>query len=358
MEPTVLNTNLESIDILDFFESIIWTDRYSQYGDFEIYTPYSNKLLNTCKLDRYLICDESKHAMIIESVEKNTDVENGNHLIITGRSLESILYRRIVWAQTVITGNLQDGIKKILLENVISPSIAERAIPNFIFKESTDEAITSLTLTSAQYHGDWVYDVVANLCSYFDIGFKITINDNNQFEFELFAGVDRSYNQNINPYIEFSPDFDNILNSNYVESKQNLRNTTLIAGEIVDNLQTIIVVGDGSTGLERRELYTDASDILSTVDGVVLSDTEYIAQLQQRGLENLVQYKITKVFDGQVETTTMFSDGADSYLGDIVQIVDEYGSGSRSRIGEIIHSQNKEGYKTYPTFTIIEEDYS
>jgi len=357
MELTVLNTKLEAIDILDFFESAIWTDRYCKYGDFEIYTPYET-LLERCKQDYYLSYVQSEHTMIVESIQTNTDRENGNHLTITGRSLESILYRRIVWSQTIITGSVQDGIKKILMENVISPELTERTIPNFIFEESMDTAITSLTITSAQYNGDWVYDVVAKLCSTYDIGFKITINNNNQFVFKLYAGVDRSYSQEINPYVIFSPDFDNILNSNYLESKKNLRNTTLVVGEIIDNVQKGTVVGDGSTGLERRELYTDASDISATVDDVTMSDEEYIAQLQQRGIENLTQYKTTKAFDGEVEATSMFLNGTDSYLGDIVQIVDEYGFGSKSRIEEIIHSQNKEGFKTYPTFTIIEEDNS
>lgn len=358
MELRVLDTNQEAIDILDTFESVIWTDRYAKYGDFEIYTPYSSKLMTICKQDYYLDCKESEHTMIVESIQKDTDHENGNHLTITGRSLESILYRRIVWSPTVITGNVQDGIKKILNENMIAPTDTDRTIPNFIFEASTDTAITGLTIVSAQYYGDYIYDVVANLCVTYDIGFRITINDNKQFVFKLYAGVDRSYSQLINPYIIFSSNFDNLLNTNYLESKKTLRNTTLIIGETVNDVQKVTAIGDGSTGLNRRELYTDASDISSTVDDVTMSDAEYSAQLQQRGIENLLEYKTTQIFDGQVDMTLMLLNSNNSFMGDIVQIVDEYGTGSRSRIEEIIHSQNKEGFKTYPTFTIIEEDNS
>lgn len=356
MELRVLNTNFEAVDILDVFESVIWTDRYKICGDFEIYTPYDSKILSICKHDYYLTCKESKRTMIIEDIQKNTDIENGNHLTITGKSLESILDRRIVWFPTIITGSVQDGIQKILNENVIAPTDSGRTIHNFIFKKSTDIAITSLTITSAQYNGDSVYTVIVNLCTTYNIGFKVTLNDQNQFVFELFAGVDHSYSQITNPYIIFSPNFDNLSNTNFIESKKNLKNTTLIGGETIDNVQKATVIGDGSTDLNRREIYTDASDISSTVDKVTMSEAEYIAQLQRRGLENLSEYKITKVFDGQVDASLMFSDGADSFLGDIVQIVDENGIESRSRIEEIIHSQNKEGYSTYPTFTILEED--
>ena len=38
MEVLVLNTEFESVAIIDTFESLIWTDRYYEAGDFEIYT--------------------------------------------------------------------------------------------------------------------------------------------------------------------------------------------------------------------------------------------------------------------------------------------------------------------------------
>ena len=36
MEILVLNTNFESVYIIDSCISMIWTDRYNEYGDFEI----------------------------------------------------------------------------------------------------------------------------------------------------------------------------------------------------------------------------------------------------------------------------------------------------------------------------------
>lgn len=37
MELLVLNTTFESIAVVDTYESLIWTDRYNAYGDFEIF---------------------------------------------------------------------------------------------------------------------------------------------------------------------------------------------------------------------------------------------------------------------------------------------------------------------------------
>ena len=52
-----------------------------------------------------------------------------------------------------------------------------RAISNFVFRDSEDERITELELTSVQYTGDTLYDVIVALCTVFDIGFKITLEE-------------------------------------------------------------------------------------------------------------------------------------------------------------------------------------
>ena len=354
MEVTVLNKNFESVDVIDYFESLIWTDRFNKCGDFEIYTPITTEIWNILQPDYYLWSRDSEYLMIIEDRQIETDIETGNHVTITGRSLESILMRRIIWNQTVITGNLQTGIKKLITENVINPGVADRKIANFIFEDSTDEAITKLTIESAQYTGDVLYDVITELCATFSIGFKITLNDSKQFVFKLYSGTDRSYSQSINPYVVFSPNFENIMNSKYLESSKTLKNVTLVAGEGEGSARRTSVLGSG-TGIERRELYTDARDISSNVDGGTLSDAEYMAQLKQRGTENMADYKVTKTFEGEVEATQMFSYGEDFFLGDIVQNVNEYGMEFKSRVEEIVRSQNEEGNSIYPGFTIIED---
>ena len=110
MELLVLNTDFESVAVIDTYESMIWTDRYNAYGDFEIFFAMDTQLLQYLKEDYYLWLKDSEHCMIIEDIKINADTEEGNHLIITGRSLESILERRIIWGQRIFNGNLQKGI--------------------------------------------------------------------------------------------------------------------------------------------------------------------------------------------------------------------------------------------------------
>ena len=352
MELTLLDTSLDAVAIIDEYKSIIWSDRYQEYGDFELYSPVTASILSVFKQDYYLINRASEHVMIIEKLLIKTDVESGNHITITGRSLESILKRRIVWKQRSLNGNLQNGIKTLLDENVISPSDSARRIDNFIFEASTDQRITALTIDT-QYTGDELYEVISTLCKKHGIGFKVTLNDDKQFVFKLYMGTDRSYDQTSNPYVIFSPDFENIVNSNYIESKSALRNVALIGGEGEGSARRYTTIGNAS-GLDRRELFVDARDISSDVgNDVVLTDSEYTAKLEERGSEWLAENTEVKSFEGEVEADVMFKYQEDFFDGDIVQIANEYGHETKARIVEMTTSNNEQGTFVYPTFSTI-----
>ena len=206
MDLYIKDTNFKDIFILDTYNSLIWTERYNECGDFEIYTRMNPDILNYIKQDYYVSRNDSECIMIVEKILIQSDIEDGDKLTISGRSLESILDRRIIWGQKALTGKLQDSIKTILTENIISPNNIKRKINNFIFEETDDEEITSLNI-EAQYLGDNIYDVISSICKERSIGFKITLNNNNQFVFRLYYGVDRSYDQETNPYVVLSPSF-------------------------------------------------------------------------------------------------------------------------------------------------------
>lgn len=352
MDLIILDTSRTPVHLLDVYSSFIWTDRYNSYGDFELHAPVSTDLLNYLRQDYYIVNNDSEHVMVIEKLLIKSDVENGSEITITGRSLESLLDRRIVWKRMTLTGNLQNGIKKLLDANIISPTDASRKIDNFIFEASTDTAITDLTI-DAQYTGDNLYDVITVICQENGIGFKITLNDSNQFVFKLYCGVDRSYDQTTYPYVVFSPSFENILEHNYVESKMALKNVTLIGGEGEGSARKYVTVGS-ATGLDRRELFTDARDVQSEdSDGNAISTAEYTKQLEQRGREKLSENTDIVAFEGEADVSGMFAYDIDFFMGDIVQIADDYGHETKSRVVELVMSESEEGITTYPTFAYV-----
>lgn len=354
MNLIILDKSFHAVCVVDTYESFIWTDRYGECGDFELYIPVSSEILNNIKQEYYILNDLSEHAMVIESILIESDIENGSHLRITGRSLESILDRRVVWGQMVVSGSIQNCIHTILDACFINPTNATRKVDNFVFKETTDQYLTNTTM-SAQYNGDNVYDIVTKICSEHSIGFKICLDDDYQLVFELYSGVDRSYNQSENSYIVFSPSFDNILNSNYIETISSLKNVALVGGEGEGSSRKYASVGDVS-GLDRREIFTDAGSVSSSTEDTTISDNEYLAQLEQKGRETLAENSKITSFEGECETTSIFVYGKDFSKGDIVQIANEYGHEARARVVEIIISEDESGFSVYPTFATITQE--
>lgn len=355
MDITILDTDLNAVCVIDTYESIIWIDRYQEYGDFEIYTFADSEILSQMQQGYYLQCPYSDHMMIIEKTLIETDAENGNRLTVTGRSLESILTRRIIWGQKTISGNFQNGVKELLEECIIAPVNKDRKIDNFVFEASTDPSVTKLVIDT-QYTGDNLYDVIKQACVERNVGFSITLDEKNRFVFRLYVGKDRSYNQSDNPYVTFSPDFENVINSNYLESKSALKTVALVGGEGEGASRRYTTVGSG-LGMERREFFVDARDISSDIeDGGKLTDDEYMDKLQQRGKEKLAENTDTVSFEGEIDTTFMYKLGKDFFCGDIVQFSNEYGHETPARIIEMVISEDERGFSMYPTLKMTKED--
>lgn len=363
MDLTVLDKNFISLKTVDTYKSLIWTERYYGYGDFEIYIPFSYiETLGIFQMGYYLINDKFDSAMIIDKIETATDAETGNMLVISGKSLESVLLRRSIYNQTNINGNFQTGIKKLMDENIISPSDSLRKIPNIIFESSTDTAITSLKNVDAQFTGDALYSAIEKLCTDREVGFKMTLNDNNQFVFKLYAGANRSYAQDSNPYVVFSPSYDNLLSSDYKEDASNFGNYVIVAGEgegaarkkvykSYSRLPNGGTISGTPSGMDRYEIFIDARDISSNIDGGTLTDAEYKAKLTERGDTKMAEYDTIKEFQSNVTTATMYKYGKDFNMGDIVQIETEFGMERSARVTEYIYSDSDNGVEEYPTFT-------
>lgn len=354
----VLDSNFDKIEVMDHYESAIWTDRFREPGEFELYLPAEDKIFNYLKCGAYLVNRYSEHGMIIEEIKIETDVEDGNKVTVTGRSFESILDRRIIWNQTDFADtNLQTAIRRLLTENIISPSIPERAIDNFIFEDSTDSRITELKLT-AQYNGENnLLEVINDICKSNKIGWKVILNDEKKFVFSLYMGTDRSYAQTTENFVVFSPKFDNFLNSNYDEDEKNYKNVCLIEAEWEQDNKVSRVVGEGS-GLNRREMHTSGSGVNKKDDaGNDIPYSTWIAKLDEKGTEELVKNKKKEEFDGECDPFKTFVYGEDFFMGDTVQLRNEYGFEVTSKIIEFIYSENlSDGEKFYPTFEAVKDE--
>lgn len=337
MEISILNTDFETVVIIDFYKSLIWTKRYYTPGDFELYIPANTDILPYLKQDYYVMRDDDDTVMIIEKIEIQTDVENGDYYIITGQSLESILSRRIVWAQTQLSGNVVSEIYKVLNSNIGSGALSYRKLSNFI---CATPALAVTETLEMQTTGDDLQSLVTEIAQQYGLGWRIRLNGNNQFVFEMYKG------DKVDAY--FSPEFDNLITSDYVSDKTNYKNAAKIFGEGEGKARTAVAIGQNMTGLSRRELFVDARDISSN-EGEI-STTAYNAQLVARGREKLQECVSTRAFSGSVEPSMTFKYKTDYNLGDIVGIENQYGVTAEPRIIEIIENWDDTGHKVVPTF--------
>lgn len=354
MDIYVMNKSLEIVGVVDIYSSVIWTTRYFQPGDFELYLPASDDNIVLLREDFYLVRDQDidpknnimRNVMIIEKINPQTDVDNGNYLTVTGKCLKSILSRRVVWRQTTIDGYVEAGIRRLVNENVINPVEKDRAISNFSLAPPQGFA-DRITI---QITGDNLSECVSEMCTSYGIGWDVYVQGK-QFVFSLFRGEDRSYNQMVNPYVVFSPEFDNLITSNYIYSKEEYKNVALVAGEGEGVDRKTVTVGNKS-GLERYEIYVDSRDTSSN-EGEI-TELEYNALLADEGMEALSETGITESFECEIEASGNYKLNQDYFIGDIVEVINEYGIETAPRIVEIIDSENEMGRSVIPTFTTWE----
>lgn len=343
IEPTILNKNFEQIAIIDDYSSFIWTSRFYQCGDFELCVPADEWHVDTLQIGYYIMRNDDENVGIIEDLEMSIDEDMEETMIVTGRFLPCILERRIIATQTQLYGTVSDGISALINDAIVYPVIPERKIDNFVviptnFSERLE----------AQYTGKNLLETIESICEERSIGFKVTLDDQNNFTFTLYEGADRSYNQSENPNVIFSNEYDNLSTSDYQEQSSSVVTDVLVAGEGEGlNRKTIWASSENLSGLDRYEIYHDQRNMSTNDDEI--SDEEYYAQMLQEGLQQITT--ITKAFEGQVYFDNI-EYKKDVFLGDIVTIQNtQWGMSINSRLIEVIESVDETGsYTITPTF--------
>lgn len=348
MNIVVLDTTFKPIYILDSYESLIWVDRYYEAGDFEIYTPLNLVLLTYLKEGYYLQIEDSPKTMIIEYIRVTSDFDGGSHLIVSGRSLESILNRRVILPKQTITGKWQTIVKNWLTQCIISPdqtSISSsyyklRTISNFKYVASTDTKVTSITVPEEEIEGTNLYDAIQQKCQDHEIGFQILLDNDNNFVFNLYAGADRSANQSTNKLVLFAKQYDNISSSEFGSDSRSFSNFIILTNNGTDNKKTRYYGNVKAKGLKHREYYTSC-------DAETNSDMDYYGNLEV--YQNGREISVTAETD---PNNTQFVYGIDYFLGDIVEVGSELING-QARITEYTINITESGKEYYPTFQFI-----
>lgn len=391
-----LNQNFEVIHKLTQYESLMWVDKYDEPGNFEIYAPPTPEIKEAAQVNNYFRSDKSEHLMIIEKLETTVSPEDGERLIISGRSLESILDRRVLFLKcyfrdknseatpssstTVGADNLEDAIRQLLEYLFISPvhwdnetgtwvEATDRKVSNFVFQYTNEEEISSIVLKDCEFDkGENALNIVNKIVKQAGLGYKITLNSSNQFVFRLIKGANRCTDQTANPAVIFSTKFNNLKSSKFTDDfGENFKNFVYTEGETYKSQKPTIVETGEATGLLRREVYvnssvqheTESSNVTHsgiTKEKKKLTEEEYQAALAEDAEKYYKKYASKTTLESEIEPRLTFQYGRDFAIGDILEVQDGTGNTGKVRCIEFIISHSHSGYEEYPTFESYTED--
>lgn len=388
MQIYILNPDYEIIGLIDEADSVVWHKKYNDVGEAEIYIPCDDNYIDLLILNgKYLFRYDDDMFCKIEKPEITTDVEQGDYITATAADICKILSGRIIWDNFTYTGTVGGFFKKVLTENVINSNRPARNIPNFTIDESSLDAITDeITYTSKN---DDILQLIIATCKTRNIGFRVSFNiDTGKLIFRFYRGKNKATTQS-DEYVEFSPQFSNILSSKYKASESNYKTLAVVGAKDSDESIMYKIVYTGAEepqGEERREIYIDATstsrDItadellqmfpsatlsgttytvtisgvpleVATVNGekVTVSDFAFEKMLKTIGYNALAERRQTQEFTGEVDTIDTYEYKADYDLGDIVKVINEYGIEAEAQITEIWETDdNENGYVIEPVF--------
>ena len=252
-------------------------------------------------------------------------------LTIYAFSLNHLFDWRTIGKQERYSGAIETVLKKFIDNNCITTS-TNRIIPRLKLLGNSGIAGT----TNATVTGTNLEEFVWTYCETHEMTVDVIMNhETKQYEVYTWQGEDKSELASTNA-VKFSKEFENVTNIEFVRDESDYRTTALVAGEGEGNDRQIVIVNDGFSGLNRKEIFVDARDIQSTyVDEnnveVTVTPTEYAQMLIDRGQQELADKTIIETFEGEV-IDTQFKYGVDYSLGDIVSFRSE-------RLKRVLHTR-------------------
>lgn len=358
----LLNEDEEPIEVIDSYISLVWVECYVSPGEFEVELPLTLSNIMKYKPERHIMSDESEFEMIIERIEVTTnEAENTRTLVVSGRGMASVLDRRIVWTQTVLSNyplgeslyTLYTNNTKVYTEPNISPSM-DRTLPGYRFPHYYWGNVAK---ENRQYTGDNLLTVFEDSCTACNFGFKCVRDpDDNLKKFKLYQGVDRSVDQNECDPVVLSSEYDTLLSTSYYLDKSEYKNSALMLGEGEGTARLRDTFNNEASGLDRRELFVDARDLSRNKDDPDetkrISTVEYLTMLQTRAMEKLAEVPVTEALEGTAIPGSLVY-GVDYYLGDIVTVSTDYGITKNVRITEMSITEDENGRVYTPTFADV-----
>lgn len=354
MEVYILDDQLRRTDVVDLWESLIWTERWRANGDFQLVLQSTPGYRDLFQKDTQLVINESDRVMTCETIENKSGV-----LTISGRSLEILMENRVAmdgmqgltanpnWVITGTPGAMARSIfKQICIDGLLSVSDKIPFIQNGNLYTPGNLAEPTTVITNT-IEIKSVYAAIKEICDVYDLGFRLVRNlDTSQLYFEIYTGSDRTSRQSTLLPVVFSPEFDNLTNVSELTSTVPYKNVAYV---FAPNGTTVVYapgVDPSVAGFDRRVMFVKADDV------TLAAGSALTAELTKKGTEALALQKTTMGLDGEISQLSNYKYGQHYFLGDLIEMRNSDGASNNMRVTEQIFVSDHEGERSYPTLEV------
>lgn len=334
----IIDRDFNLLGEIDSFSSFQFTRKYYKYGDFELHLPISTDNIDMLVKGNIIFYDKGKRAGIIE--HKEISQIDKEEILIKGYTLGSFLNRRITippigTAYDVINAAGETVLKHYIDVNCVNAVDLKRKIDRLIIEQDLGRGY-GVNWQSRFKQLDEELEKISQACS---LGWNIELDfDNEQFIFKIIEGKDLTANQDVNPPVIFSVDFDNVSTQEFTDTNIGAKNFAYVGGQGEGVDREVISVGDNYSGIDRVEAFIDARDI------------EQGGDLVGRGQQKLLELQPIMSFTNEILNNT-FKYQEDWDLGDIVTCKNkEWGITMDTRITEVKEIYEASGFKLEVVF--------
>lgn len=354
MDVYVLDGNLETIGVIDNYQSLIWANRYRDIGDCELYLGADPDMVELLKIGRYLIREGDDMVCRIKKTEITTSTDDGDFLTVTGYDVKDLLDQRIAWGTLISDGNAEEFARSMIDGSLGGTADADRIMlkPDGTRLLYLDTAAGFTDVTTEQVSFANIGGTVRQFCAKYGWGYRVTLRGG-ALRLAFYRGTDRSDS------VIFSPNYENLIGSDYSDDATDLGNVALIGGDGTGANRSRESVGTAS-GIDRSEIFINGVDCsrnvswgtlkaqyplvedggqgytvydsdklyynLHTID-IYIYDDEHLAQLQQKYPRGTVvtigdkrYYRLDEVTIAKFDTLDWQLPSTSMYMYDIIYL--------------------------------------
>lgn len=342
----VYDNDFEPRGIVDIQSSVLWERRFYEAGYFEIHTPASENNNALLHQGSYIMRTDAFESGVIIYTQASTDESGATDMTTIGRFLSWLLHGHIVQSTTTYTGNAET-IMRTLVENTVMNSETVDYIPDLALGELCGtEKTVNVRLEFPDLH-----DALKEIARCSGVGFRIILDPNDKkLYFECYDSHDYSAEQDENPRVIFSPDYDTIIGSaSYTVNDNNTVNCVTMRysgqyGQVVVRYNPKNV-----SGLDMREIYVETDKCVTyTVEGATYLDVAATHNLLRSMAPQYIHEKETSV-EAAAAYTGSFVYKEDYDIGDIVTVeYKPYDITLTQRIHTIVENYTEAGKEIIP----------